>query len=67
MPYSREAKYYHHRQKSPKLFIQESFRTVPIFKSGYKGKKYWKEGNLAIVGQNKRTGDWQIQSILEVK
>ena len=51
------------RQKSPSLFIKNSFRTVPLNHTSYKGKKKGK----AIVGKLKRNKKWEIQSILEEK
>ena len=51
------------RQKAPSLFIKNSFRTVPLSHTEYKGKKKGK----AIVGKLKKTKKWAIQSILEEK
>ena len=51
------------RQKSPSVFIKNSFRTVPLDHTNYKGKKKGK----AIVGKLKRNKKWEIQSILEEK
>lgn len=69
MPYSRQAKYRHYRQKEPNLFIQSSFKTVPISHTSYAGKKFAKKGNMAIVGHLKGCDKycWVIQSILELK
>ena len=58
-----ESKYIRYRRKDPKLFIKESFRTVPLSHTSYKGKKQGK----AIVGKLKSTKKWVIQSILEEK
>lgn len=54
-------KYKRWRQKSPSLFIKNSFRTVPLSHTNYKGKKKGK----AIVGKLKKNKKWTIQSILE--
>lgn len=51
------------RQKDPKLFIKNSFRTVPLDHTEYKGKKKGK----AVVGKLKKTKKWVTQSILEEK
>ena len=67
MPYSRKAKYKHHRQKKPGLFIKSSFRTVPITHTAYRGKKFKKPGVKAVVGKLKSTKKWATQSILEPK
>jgi len=67
MPYTPEAKYRHHRQRSPKQFIQKSFRTVPISHTSYAGKKFDKPGVKAVVGKLKGTSKWVTQSILEPK
>lgn len=69
MPYSKKAKYTHNRQKSPKLFISSSFKTVPLNHTDYRGQKfarYMYSGTpaKAIVGKLKSSGDWAIQSIL---
>ncbi len=55
--------YKRHRQKDPKLFIKNSFRTVPLSHTKYKGKKKGK----AVVGKLKKTKKWATQSILEEK
>ena len=67
MPYSKDANYKHNRQKNPNLFDKDSFKTVSISHTKYRGKKYKKRGNKAIVGKLKETGEWKIQSILEPK
>jgi len=69
MPYSRKAKYYHKRQKSPKKFVRTSFKTVPFHHTKYSGKKYKKwhrkgSGAKAVVGKLKKSGKWGTQSIL---
>jgi len=56
-------KYKRWRQKDPKLFIKNSFRTVPLDHTEYKGKKKGK----AVVGKLKKTKKWATQSILEEK
>ncbi len=58
-----EKKYRRHRRKSPSLFVKNSFRTVPLGHTDYKGKLKGK----AIVGKLKKTKKWEIQSILEDK
>jgi hypothetical protein len=50
MPYSKDAKYKHNRQKPPKNFIKSTLRTVPLDHSDYSGKKFDKKGAKAIVG-----------------
>ena len=69
MPYSRDAKYYHKRQRNPKDFQKKSFRTLPVKNSPYTGKKYDKKGVLVVVGKlkNCRKNCWKIQSILVPK
>jgi hypothetical protein len=75
MPYSKKARYRHNRQKSPKLFIRSTLRTVPLDHTDYGGKKFDKKGAKAIVGAlkpanrkpRKRGGKprkYAIQSIL---
>lgn len=58
-----ERKYKRHRKNNPSLFIKNSFRTVPLSHTNYKGKLKGK----AIVGKLKKTKKWAIQSILEEK
>jgi len=58
-----ERKYKRHRKKNPSLFIKNSFRTVPLSHTDYKGKLKGK----AIVGKLKKNKKWEIQSILEEK
>jgi len=67
MPYSRKAKYRHFRRKDPKDFYPDSFRTVKISHTDYRGKKWNKEGVKAVVGKEKKSGDWKIQAILVPK
>jgi len=67
MPYSKKAKYTHHRQKSPRLFIKKSFKTVPISHTSYRGKKFAQKTTKAVVGKLKKTGKWAIQTILKRK
>jgi hypothetical protein len=79
MPYSKKARYTHHRQKPPKMFQKSpTMKTVPLDHTDYRGKKLRKPGAKAIVGvlkvQNrkpaKRGGKprkWAIQSILVPK
>lgn len=69
MPYSKESKFYHDRQKRPDLFEEGSFKTVPFNHVDYKGKKYadWYHSGtsaLAITGKLKSSGKWALQSIL---
>ena len=65
------AKYRHHRQKSPELFIKKTFRTVPLSHTEYAGKKFRVRGAKAIVGKlkpaNRTKTKWTIQSILTPK
>jgi len=53
-----------YRQKSPSLFIQASFRNVPLSHTDYKGKI---KCERAIVGKLKKTGKWALQSVLKKK
>ncbi len=53
-----------YRQKSPGLFIEESFRNIPLSHTNYKGKI---KGERAIVGKLKKTGKWALQSVLKRK
>ena len=77
MPYSRKAKYTHHRQKPPSQFIKP-LKTVPITHTTYSGKKFKKPGVKALVGRLKpqfrkpvkrggKPRKWGIQSILVPK
>ena len=67
MPYSRKAKYYHHRQRHPNEFIKGSFRNVPISHTKYRGKKFKKKGARAIIGKLKKNKKWVVQSYLVPK
>jgi len=70
IPYSTKAKYKHYRQRDPKLFIKDTFKTVPLNHTDYNGKKFAlfnKSGTKAkaIVGTYKKNGKkGVIQSIL---
>ncbi|MFX1480548.1 MAG: hypothetical protein ACFFCI_20860 [Promethearchaeota archaeon] len=69
MPYSKKARYRHHRQQQPNEFIKGSFKTVPLNHTDYRGNKYARymySGTpaKAIVGKLKSSGNWAIQSIL---
>lgn len=46
-----ESKYKRHRKKDPSLFVKNSFRTVQLSHTNYKGKLKGK----AIVGKLKKT------------
>jgi hypothetical protein len=59
MPYSKKAKYTHHRQKPPSHFMETpktkkgkktSMKTVPLTHTEYSGNKFDKPGAKAIVG-----------------
>lgn len=65
MPYSKKAKYTHHRRAPPKEFKKGTLRTVPV--SHVKTKKKYPEGTKAIRGERKKTGRWGTQSILVPK
>lgn len=76
MPAKKGAKFTRHRQESPKEFERESFRTVPLSHTGYRGKKYDPDADRAVVGVFKGKGakkgprggkDWRIQTILRRK
>jgi hypothetical protein len=75
MPYSEKAAYRHNRQKPPDRFDKKTFRTVPLSRTGYSGKKFDKKGAKAVVGKLKarhrkpkklggKQASWVIQSIL---
>lgn len=69
MPYSKKAKFYHHRQKSPRLFDKKTFKNVPLNHTSYRGEKYskWMYSGTparAIVGRLKKSKKWSTQSIL---
>ena len=51
-----------YRQESPDKFLRNSFRNVPLSHTKYKGKI---KGEKAIVGRLKKTGKWEVQSILK--
>jgi len=53
-----------YRLEDPSKFISSSFRNVSIPHTEYKGRI---KGEKAIVGKLKKTGKWQIQSILKKK
>lgn len=60
MPYSRAAKFTHHRRVHPDKLTK--MYNVPI--SHTKARKKYPEGTRAIVGFNEKTGNWVIQSVL---
>lgn len=63
--YPRETKnFLRYRQEEPEKFVQKSFRTVPLNHTNYKGKI---KGDEAIFGKLKKTGKWEIQSVLKRK
>ena len=62
MPYSKKAKYTHHRQKPPEMCEDLSIRTVPI--SHVKHRKKYPKGTKAIVCKSVATGKGITQSIL---
>ena len=69
MPYSSKAKYFHKRQQNPKKYKKDTFKTIPLYRSKYSGKKYkkWnKKGSLAkaVIGTTKKGVKGSIQSIL---
>lgn len=69
MPYSKDARYYHKRQKQPELFEKESFVTIPFSHVKYSGDKFkeWHyQGTpaLAIVGTLKTGKRGALQAIL---
>jgi hypothetical protein len=71
MPY-KQSKYDRYRQKNPKDFKEDSFRTVPLNHTQYRGKKfedymYSRTSAKAIVGKLKKSNEWSIQSILILK
>jgi len=74
MPYSRKAKYIHHRRRNPKEFVANTLKTVPISHTNYSGTKFKGKKMKAIVGRlkpafrrYKTKKQWAIQSILEPK
>ena len=62
--HSSKSEYDRHRQHSPKKFQKGSFKTVPLSHTDYSRKKFKKKGAKAIVGKKKKSGEWDIQSIL---
>ena len=62
--HSSKSKYDRYRQHSPKQFQKDTFKTVPLNHTDYSGKKFKKKGAKAIVGKKKKSGEWDIQSIL---
>jgi hypothetical protein len=75
MPYSKSARYEHHRQRPPKQFYRTRFRNVKLSHTDYSGEKYDVPGARAVVGKLKpqfrtarRKGAkpraWAVQSIL---
>ncbi|MDD5013544.1 MAG: hypothetical protein PHW73_00395 [Atribacterota bacterium] len=77
MPYSKDAKYKHHRQQPPSRFEKGTMKTVPLSHTSYSGEKFNKKGAKAVVGKLKpshrkkgKSGKkvkWSIQSILILK
>lgn len=53
MPYSERAKYEHHRQEKPGDFDPKTFRDIPLSHTGYRGKKFDKDKDRAVVGKKK--------------
>ena len=51
-----------YRQEDPEKFVKESFRNVPLSHANYKGNI---KGQRAIVGRLKKSGKWQVQSVLK--
>lgn len=51
-----------YRQEDPSKFIKDSFKNVPLSHTTYKGKI---KAQRAIVGKIKKTGKWEIQSVLK--
>jgi len=68
MPYSKEARYKHNRQRPPKHFDRSTLKTVPLSHTEYSGKKFKVKGAKAVVGKLKKSRRgkraWAIQSIL---
>jgi hypothetical protein len=63
-PFSKKSEYEHNRQEPPSRFDQDTFKDVPLSHTNYHGEKYDIPGARAIVGKEKETGRWKIQSIL---
>ncbi len=68
MPYSKKAKYTHHRQRNPGLFIKGTLRTISVKRARaqglYSGRKFNKPTAKAIVGKLRRTKKYAVQSFL---
>jgi len=69
MPYSKKAKYYHHRQNNTRKYRKSTFKIVPLNHTHYNGKKFKKYNKSrtlarAIVGTLKTGKKGSIQSIL---
>jgi len=68
MPYSKSAKYTHHRQRKPGLFVKSSFHTISVKRAKvrglYSGKKFDKPGAKAIVARLRKNGKYAVQSFL---
>ena len=62
MPYSKSAKYTHHRRRPPESIQGNSWATIPI--SHTEATKKYPKGTLAVTGRSKTTNNWVIQSIL---
>ncbi len=60
MPYSRKAKYTHHRRINPDEL--KNMKTIEYPKFPHRIR--YPEGTKAIRGQDKKTGKWRTQSIL---
>jgi len=67
MAYSEKAKYYHYRQKDPRSFLKQTFRIVPLSHTNYKGNKFDKYKDKAVIGYNAYTREYEVQSILVTK
>lgn len=64
-----KANYHHYRQESPSEFKNNTFQTVPLNHTSYKGKKFqsWNKsgtGAKAVIARRKSNGEFGIQSIL---
>jgi len=79
-PYSKEARYDHHRKIDPRCFQTTSFRTVPLSHTDYpESGAYMVKGAKAVVGRLKmpcmekldisgaHKGKWAVQTILTPK
>ena len=71
MPYSKKAKFTHHRQRKPSLFVKGTLRTITIKRVKdqglYSGKKFNKKGVKAVVGKLKKSKKYAVQSFLVPK